>query len=270
MLYCTIKLIIVSKKKFGVYCNLYLFSILDYLTDDDWKIRKISIEIIYLLTNYCKAEILSVKDNIIEFLNILKDDKVPQVKEICFMTLNFIEGKTYFRHDFPKFLSIRNNSNENDFNFNHIINQQSGCGRPELSISFSENNGNVSKEDISFSDQRININNNNNHIIDNYFNKNIDLNGTKKSDNFINKNTDNIENNDNLNDENVFNRFLKCRNYSCDINKNVDFNLEKTEQPKYKTIKKITNLNKNNNKNKELNCENSLKISKLSYNIIDF
>ena len=95
MLYCTIKLIIVSKKKFGVYCNLCLFSILDYLTDDDWKIRKISIEIIYLLTNYCKAEILSVKDNIIEFLNILKDDKVPQVKEICFMTLNFIEGKTY-------------------------------------------------------------------------------------------------------------------------------------------------------------------------------
>ena len=208
-----------------------------------------------------------MKDNIIEFLNILKDDKVPQVKEICFMTLNFIEGKTYFRHDFPKFLSIGNNSNENDFNFNHIINQQSGCGRPELSISFSENNGNVSKEDISFSDQRININNNNNHIIDNYFNKNIDLNGTKKSDNFINKNTDNIENNDNLNDENVFNRFLKCRNYSCDINKNVDFNLEKTEQPKYKTIKKITNLNKNNNKNKESNCENSLKISKLSYNI---
>lgn len=258
LLFCTIKLIIVSKEKFGVYCNLCLFSILDYLTDDDWKIRKISIEIIYLLTNYCKTEILSVKDNIIEFLNILKDDKVPQVKEICFMTLNFIEGKTYFRHDFLKFLSIGNNSNENDFNFNHIINQQSGCGRPELSISFSENNGNISKEDISFSDQRIN-NNNNNHIIDNCFNQNNDLNEIKKNYNFI-------ENNDKLNDENEFNRFLKCRNYSCDINKNVDFNLEKTEQPKFKTIKKISNLNKCYNK--KSNCENSFRISKLSYNII--
>ena len=257
LLFCTIKLIIVSKEKFGVYCNLCLFSILDYLTDDDWKIRKISIEIIYLLTNYCKAEILSVKDNIIEFLNILKDDKVPQVKEICFMTLNFIEGKTYFRHDFQKFLSIGNNS-ENDFNFNHIINQQNGFGRPELSISFSENNGTISKEDISFSDQRINNNNNNNnnHNIDNYFNQNIDLNEIKE----------NNENNDKLNDENVFNRFLKYRNYSCDINKNVDFNLEKTEQPKYKTIKKISNLNKCNNK--ESNGDNSFRISKLSYNII--
>jgi len=233
---------------------------LDYLTDDDWKIRKISIEIIYLLTNYCKAEILSVKDNIIEFLNILKDDKVPQVKEICLMTLNFIEGKANFRHDFQKFLSIRNNSeNDFNFNFNHIINQQSGCGRPELSISFSENNGNISKEDISFSDQRININNNNNnnHIIDNYFNQNIDLNEIKEND----------ENNDKLNDENEFNRFLKCRNYSCDINKNLDFNLEKTEQPKYKTIKKKSNLNKCNN-NKESNGDNSFRISKLSYNII--
>jgi len=260
LLFCTIKLIIASKEKFGVYCNLCLFSILDYLTDDDWKIRKISIEIIYLLTNYCKAEILSVKDNIIEFLNILKDDKVPQVKEICLMTLNFIEGKANFRHDFQKFLSIRNNSeNDFNFNFNHIINQQSGCGRPELSISFSENNGNISKEDISFSDQRININNNNNnnHIIDNYFNKNIDLNEIKEND----------ENNDKLNDENEFNRFLKCRNYSCDINKNLDFNLEKTEQPKYKTIKKKSNLNKCNN-NKESNGDNSFRISKLSYNII--
>lgn len=264
LLFCTIKLILISKEKFGVYCNLCLFSILDYLTDDDWKIRKISIEIIYLLTNYCKAEILSVKNNIIEFLNILKDDKVPQVKEICLLTLNFIEGKTYFKTDFPKYFCYGNNSNENDIN--HIISQQSGCGRPELSISFSDNNGNISKEDISFSDQKININNNN-RIIDNYFNHNIDFNVIKKSDNFNIKNIEKIENNDNLNEENEFNRFLKCRNYSCDINKNLDvINLEKTEQPKYKTIKKISQL-KNNNK-KESNGQNSFGISKLSYNII--
>ena len=260
LLFCTIKLIIVSKEKFGIYCNLCLFSILDYLTDDNWKIRKISIEIIYLLTNYCKAEILSVKDNIIEFLNILKDDKVPQVKEICLLTLNFIEGKTYFKTDYPKFSCFGNNSNENDFN--HIINQQCGCGRPELSISFSENNGNISKEDISFSDQRININNNN-HIIDNYINQNIDFNEINKND----KNIDNDENNDKVNDENELNRFLKCRNYSCDINKNVDYiNLEKTAQPKYKSIRKISYLNKNNNK--ESNDENSFRISKLVINKI--
>ena len=243
LLLCTIKLIIATKEKFGIYCNLCLFSILDFLTDDDWKIRKISIEIIYLLTNYCKTEILSVKDNIVEFLNILKDDKVPQVKEICLITLNFIEGRTYFKADFPK-IFFSGNYNEN--NFNHIINQQSGFGRPDLSISFSENNGNVSKEDISFTDQR--INNNNNHMIENY----IDFNN---------------ENNDKMNDENEFNRFLKCRNYSCDINKNADYvNLEKTEQPKFKTIKKISHLNKFNNK--ESNGENSFRISKLSYNII--
>jgi hypothetical protein len=90
ILYCTLKLIIVTKEKFKSYCKLCLFKILDYLTDDNWMIRKISLEIIFVLSKYCKKEILSVKDNITEFLDVLKEDRVPQVRDVCIQALNLI------------------------------------------------------------------------------------------------------------------------------------------------------------------------------------
>ena len=62
-----------------------------------------------------------------------------------------------------------------------------------------------------------------------------------------------------------YNSHFTNNNY-CKRTRNNVINLEKTEQPKYKTIKKISQL-KNNNK-KESNGQNSFGISKLSYNII--
>jgi hypothetical protein len=53
--------------------------------------RKLAINIVYTLVFYCKEEILAVKENIIDFLNMLKEDPIDEVKEVCLQTLKFIE-----------------------------------------------------------------------------------------------------------------------------------------------------------------------------------
>ena len=91
LLNCTISLIFISESKFKPYANICLFRVLDYLTDGEWMKRKLAINIVYTLVFYCKEEIMAVKDNIVEFLNTLKDDPVEEVREVCILTLKFIE-----------------------------------------------------------------------------------------------------------------------------------------------------------------------------------
>ena len=74
LLNCVLNLIHTQGKKFKHYANVCLFKILDFFTDEDWMKRKIAVNIVYTLTLYCKEEILNVKDNIIDFLNVLKED----------------------------------------------------------------------------------------------------------------------------------------------------------------------------------------------------
>ena len=91
LLNCTLSLIFTLGKKFKIYSNICLFKILDFFTDEDWMKRKLAVNIVYTLIFYCKEEILKLKDNIIEFLNVLKDDPVDKVRELCIQTLNFID-----------------------------------------------------------------------------------------------------------------------------------------------------------------------------------
>ena len=91
LLNCTQSLIYAMEKKFRPYVNVCIFKILDFFTDEDWMKRKLAVNIVYTLVFYCKEEILKIKDNIIDFLNVLKDDPVEKVKEACIRTLNFID-----------------------------------------------------------------------------------------------------------------------------------------------------------------------------------
>ena len=45
--------------------------------------KKISKNIVYTLVFYYKKEIMAVKENIIEFLNILKEDSVDEIRRMC-------------------------------------------------------------------------------------------------------------------------------------------------------------------------------------------
>jgi hypothetical protein len=93
LLNCIISLILKVEKKFKPYAKVCLFKILDYLTDSDSNKRKLAINIVYILALYCKEEIIVVKDNIIEFLNILKEDSDEEVRKVCLETLKIIENE---------------------------------------------------------------------------------------------------------------------------------------------------------------------------------
>jgi hypothetical protein len=91
LLNCTISLIFTAEKNFKPYANLCLFKVLDYLTDEEWMKRKLAVNIVYTLAFYCQEEILSVKDNIMDFLTALKNDPNKEVREICEQTLDYFE-----------------------------------------------------------------------------------------------------------------------------------------------------------------------------------
>ena len=103
LLNCTISLVFSAQNKFKPYANTCLFRVMDYLTDTDWMMRKLAINIVYTLVFYCKDEILAVKENIIEFLTALKEDENEEIKEVCKQILDFI-------------LNDSNNDDNNDLN----------------------------------------------------------------------------------------------------------------------------------------------------------
>ena len=50
ILNCIISLIFAAETKFKPFANVALFKILDYLTDNDWMKRKLSLNVVYTLS----------------------------------------------------------------------------------------------------------------------------------------------------------------------------------------------------------------------------
>lgn len=71
-----ISLIFAAENLFKPFATVTLYKILDYLTDNDWFKRKLALNVVYTLVIYCQEEIVSLKGHIIEFLKVLKSDKV--------------------------------------------------------------------------------------------------------------------------------------------------------------------------------------------------
>ena len=87
LLNCLISLILGTENLFCPYANVTLYKVLDFLTDNDWLKRKLALNVIYTLIFYCKEEIMPLKDHIINFLKVLKTDKVKEVREVCLLIL---------------------------------------------------------------------------------------------------------------------------------------------------------------------------------------
>ena len=117
LLNCTISLIFSAENKFKPHANTCLFRILDYLTDTDWMMRKLAINIVYTLVFYCKEEILAVKENIIDFLNALKEDENDEIKEVCKQILEFIpddnKDEKRSNENITEISNIKTNKNNN-------------------------------------------------------------------------------------------------------------------------------------------------------------
>ena len=121
LLNCTISLILIAKEKFAPYAKDCLFNVLNLVKDKNWMKRKLAINIVCILTFFCKKQIMSFKNNIIEFFNLLKDEPKVEIRIICFKTLEFMG-----ENEFAKIFEIKKeeNNNINDNEENNINNKK--------------------------------------------------------------------------------------------------------------------------------------------------
>ena len=87
-----ISLIFASENLFKPFATVTLYKILDFLTDGDWMKRKLALNVVYTLVIYAQDEILPLKAHIVEFLKVLKCDKVKEVREVCMQTLKLLNN----------------------------------------------------------------------------------------------------------------------------------------------------------------------------------
>ena len=91
LLNCLISLILGAESLFCPFANMTLYKVLDFLTDKDWLKRKLALNVIYTMIFYCKEEIIPLKEHIINFLNVLKNDKIKEVKDVSVLILQMLE-----------------------------------------------------------------------------------------------------------------------------------------------------------------------------------
>ena len=144
LLNCLISLILGTENLFCPYANVTLYKVLDFLTDNDWLKRKLALNVIYTLIFYCKEEIMPLRDHIVNFLRVLKTDKVKEVREVCLLILQIFAENDPKKEKQPENYSVfstqkankevrkannnknnekikNNNINKNSFNDNNNI-----------------------------------------------------------------------------------------------------------------------------------------------------
>ena len=252
LLNCTISLIFTAETKFKPYAKICLFRVLDFLTDTEWMKRKLAINIVYTLVFYCKEEILSVKDNIIDFLNMLKEDTVEEVKDVCLQTLKFIEEND------PDAENEKNNTNNNEIDKINNENNQPKNVFNRIKNKKDLNLKNNDKDKKSNTKKNINNNNSPEKIKENEisFNNNpIDLNNENYTPtiNSILQQIKKIQEGQN--------KFINIIN---DIQQNVNNNFSSLNE-RIENLEKKAGI-KNNNKYKNINLNVKLDYNSNLYN----
>ena len=150
LLNCLISLILGAEGLFAQYANATLYKVLDFLTEDDWNKRKLALNVIYTLIFYCKDEIMPLKEHIINFLRVLKTDKVKEVREVCLLILQIFNENEPVKKKIEKEKSIgsiinKNKINKNTFNGGKKENKEisqnpKNKSRPKAGIKLKKNN----------------------------------------------------------------------------------------------------------------------------------
>ena len=82
ILNCFISLVFCSEEKYVPYSIMTLNIIVKFINNQEWLIRKFSLNILYTMLYYCKKELLEKKDFILENLKLLNNEENIEVKEI--------------------------------------------------------------------------------------------------------------------------------------------------------------------------------------------
>ena len=134
LLNCLISLILGAEGLFSPFANATLYKVLDFLTEDDWNKRKLALNVIYTLIFYCKDEIMPLKDHIINFLRVLKTDKIKEVREVCLLILQIFNENEPVKKKNEREKSIGAIINKNKFGKNNFS---------SVKKEFSENSQNI-------------------------------------------------------------------------------------------------------------------------------
>jgi len=249
LLNCTISLVFSAQNKFKQYANTCLFRVMDYLTDTDWMMRKLAINIVYTLVFYCKDEILAVKENIIEFLTALKEDENEEIKEVCKQILDFILNDS--NNDANNDLNNeRKNIEDNPKIKNIKSNNKNKSIKKQRDETIQVKNENIKDNDINKDD--INKNNNDIQELDTKINMIIDeIKKIKdeqekfkiKLENLIQKEENNYYNlNERFKIIEQKNKFKKRNKYNNNLLNNSSYNNSSNKK------NNISNYSDNNNK----------------------
>ena len=188
LLNCLISLILGAENLFLPYANTTLYKVLDFLSDDDSNKKKLALNVIYTLIFYCKDEILPLKDHIVNFLRVLKTDKVKEIREVCLLILQIFNENEPKKKEKEKekeksidaLINIKN-KNSNNGNINNNMNKNKS--KPKTGNKLKKNNkffeNNKKFEKNPFKD----------NSFDN--NANTNSNYNKKPSNNINSNANN-------------------------------------------------------------------------------
>ena len=280
LLNCIITLIFTVEQKFQPYATVCLFRILDYLTDNNWMKRKLAITIVYFLVLYCKEQILAVKENIIELLNILKEDIVAEVREVCLQTLKFID-ESENENDKKEEKEEKKEKEEKDDNFkrdikinnNKVINIINNIYNDYTPFLTEQKQIKITNADLNKLEKR-----KKNYTEINIVEKNNNFNNltfTKYSlQNIKNNNRYNIDGNNDNDNINVLNKkgsssSMNVESHSSNKNKifnSINKNKSNNKREKSKTYK--TNKIEPINLNRINNTENNLYVNS-SYNNIN-
>ena len=206
LLNCLISLILGAENLFMPFANTTLYKVLDFLSEEDSNKRKLALNVIYTLIFYCKEEILPLKDHIVNFLKVLKTDKVKEVREVCLLILQIFSENEPKKKEKEKsigaIINTKNKGNKNNLGKKENENKSKNKSRPKTGNKMKKNNkffeNNKKFEKNPFKDNSFENTN---------YNK-------KPSNNINNANTININNNENPGDENIIktNEFQKKLN----------------------------------------------------------
>ena len=200
LLNCLISLILGAENLFMPFANTTLYKVLDFLSEDDSNKKKLALNVIYTLIFYCKEEILPLKEHIVNFLRVLKTDKVKEIREVCLLILQIFNENEPKKKEKEKektigaIINIKNkgnktmNNNLNKKDSGEINNKSKNKSKPKTAI-------NKTKKNNKFNDNNKKLDKN--PFKDNSF-ENTNYN-KKPNNNMNNINTNNLEN---LNDEN--------------------------------------------------------------------
>lgn len=190
-----ISLIFACENNFSYLANKTLNNILDYLNSEDWIKRKLSLNVIYAISTYCMADIISLRENIINCLKVLKNDKIKEVRDVSIETLKlFMNTKSEEKNINSKNNNINQTKDNNSKNFKELL-----TNNIDLNNLLNDNNNN---------NNYVNYNNkiasNNNSNINNSYNIDYNEETSLKDTAKFKENTNNSKmHRNNLKDKNI-------------------------------------------------------------------